>query len=40
MHRFHTKTAISEVNVKITRMVVQNRPITKNGVLPVADLFF
>ena len=36
---FPYKTAISESDVKTNRMV-QNGPITKNGVLPVTTLFF
>ena len=36
---FPYKTAISEANVKINRMLVLNGPITKNGVLP-GILFF
>ena len=37
---FPYKTAISEAKVTISRMVVQNGPITKNGVLPVTTLCF
>ena len=37
---FPYKTAISEANVKTNRMVSQNGPVTKNGVLPVTTLFF
>ena len=37
---FAYETAISEANVKINKMVLQNRPIAKNGVLPVTTLFF
>ena len=37
---FPYKTAISEVNVKVNRMVTTKNAITKNGVLPVTTLFF
>ena len=37
---FPYKTASWETNVKRNRMVVQNGPITKNGVLPGTTLFF
>ena len=34
------KTALSEANIKTNEWGLQNRPITKNTVLPVATLFF
>ena len=37
---FRYKISISEANVKATDWWVQNRPTTKNGVLPVTTLFF
>ena len=37
---FPYNIALSEVNVKTNKMVVQNGPITNNGVLPVFVLFF
>ena len=37
---FPNKTAISEVNVKVNRMVTTKNVITKNGALPVTTLFF
>ena len=37
---FLHKTVISETNVKTYRMVIKNRPITKNGVLAVTTSIF
>ena len=34
-HHLHTKTVISEANIKANRTMIQNGPITKNGVLAV-----
>ena len=37
---YSDKTALSEANVKTNRTGLQNEPITKNTVFPVATLFF
>ena len=37
---FPYNIALSEANIKTNKMVVQNGPITNNGVLPVFVLFF
>ena len=37
---FSYKTTILEANIKTKKCWVQNRPTTKNGVLPVTTLFF
>ena len=34
------KTALSEANIKTNEWGLQNRPITKNAILPVATFFF
>ena len=37
---FPEKTAISDANVRQIEWLVQNGPISKNGVLPITTLFF
>ena len=37
---FPCKTEISEANVKANKMVLQNGPITKNGVLPATTFWW
>ena len=37
---FLYKTTISEANVKTNKMMIQNGPIAKNGILPLTALSF
>ena len=39
MHHFHTKLPYQRPMLRQIELWVQNRPITKNGVLPVTNLF-